>query len=64
MRFSRPISAAVAALCIASVLVTGALASSEPKMSESMHMTSTRRLRRPTCGSRSTTCSASTPCSR
>jgi hypothetical protein len=40
MRFSRPISAAVAALCIASVLVTGALASSEPKMSESMHMTS------------------------
>ena len=40
MSFTRPITAAVAALCIAGVVVAGAFAASEPKMSHSMHMTS------------------------
>jgi hypothetical protein len=40
MSFTRSITAAVAALCAASIVVAGAFAASEPKASHSMHMTS------------------------
>ena len=68
MRLTRTITTALAAVVVSGLLVAGALAASTNGTADhdmgQMTMTKARRRPPPTCASRSTTCSPSTPFSR